>query len=556
MEQELKGQKEVRVKKLSLGICLIAFLAALSWGKVGDVLKTIKTPGPCPTGLAFDGKHLWLADDFTDKIYKIDPETGNVLSSFESPGHHPEGLAWDGQFLWHIDSGEKLMYKLDPETGRALSILESNSPNPRDLAWDGEYLWIADFRSDTLLKVSTVDGMMVQTFPSPAGEPAGLAFDGKYLWVTDRSEDRIYLVNPADGLCLSSLRSYGPFPYGLAWGDGTLWNVDYENKEIYKIKVFDTDIVSKWDELPLSLQFVKEFRNYGPGTVKTLDIYLPIPENRDNQSLLGPVRFDPKPNEMIEDSWGQKIAHFQFKDLKGYSIVRPGWKVDARILAVEYFIYPDKVRTLDDIPLDIRNKFTQDGDKYRVSDPYIQELARKIAGQEKNPYWIVRRIYEYLADHLEYNLKPVGGWNPAPTALRRGTASCSEYSYSMIALCRTLGVPIRYVGAVSLRGDDASFDDVFHRWTEVYLPPYGWIPFDVNKGDRGEGAPPGDKVLGIGNIAARYIITTENGGGDQYLWFGYNYGFKWTSEDRCRIHEESYGLWSPLGEKKYHKPMK
>ena len=63
-------------------------------------------------------------------------------------------------------------------------------------------------------------------------------------------------------------------------------------------------------------------------------------------------------------------------------------------------------------------------------------------------------------------------------------------------------------------------------------------------------------LLGIGNIAARYVITTENGGGDQYLWFGYNYGFKWTSEGRCRIHEESYGLWSPLGEKKYHKPMK
>ncbi len=63
-------------------------------------------------------------------------------------------------------------------------------------------------------------------------------------------------------------------------------------------------------------------------------------------------------------------------------------------------------------------------------------------------------------------------------------------------------------------------------------------------------------MLGIGNIAARYIITTENGGGDKYLWFGYNYGFRWTSEGKCRIHEESYGMWSPLGEKKYNKPVK
>jgi streptogramin lyase len=548
-----KNQKEDSMRKILLGILALTLLSALSWAKVGDVLKTLQTPGPCPTGLAFDGKNLWLADIFTDKIYKINPEDGKVLKSFDSPGSHPEGLAWDGEYLWHIDSGEKSMYRLDPETGKALTILESNSANPRDLAWDGEYVWIIDHRQDILLKVSPEDGMMVHYFPSPALEPAGLTFDGKYLWVTDRGEDRIYLVNPADGLCLSSFRSYGPFAYGLAWGEDVLWNVDYENDEIYKIEVFSDDILTRWDERQMSLHFIKEFRNYGPGVVSTLDIYLPMPESRDNQILLEPVQFDPEPDEVILDSWGQKIAHFHFKDLKSYTVVKPGWKVKAKIYAVEYFIYPDKIGSLDDIPEDIRKKYTQDGDKYRINDPFIQDLARKIAGNQTNPYWIALRIYDYLGKNLTYNLKPLGGWNPAPTVLKRGTASCSEYSYSMIALCRVLGVPIRYAGAVSRRGDDASFDDVFHRWTEVYLPPYGWIPFDSNKGDVDL---PGRKVLGIGNVAARYIITTENGGGDKYLWFGYNYGFQWTSLGQCRIHEESYGMWTPLGKKKYNIPLK
>lgn len=530
---------------------MIFLIFSLSWARVGDILKVIKTPGPCPTGLTFDGKNLWLADSYTDIIYQISPETGVVLKSFESPGHHPEGLAWDGKYLWHIDSGERLMYKIDPENGRAVAILESNSQNPRDLAWDGNYVWIADYKDDLLLKVSPEDGMMVQNFPSPVGEPAGLTFDGKYLWVTDRSEDRIYLVNPDDGLCLSSLRSYGPFPYGLAWGDKVLWNVDYENDEIYKIEVFSDDIFTRWDERQLSLNFVKEFRNYGPGVVKTLDIYLPIPTDRDNQVLVNSVQFDPQPEEIIEDMWGQKIAHFLFKDLKAYSAVKPSWKVEAKISSAEYFIYPDRVGSLREIPSEIKKKFLADGDKYRIRDPYIQNLAEEVAGKEKNPYWVARRVFDFLGKHLTYNLKPLGGWNPAPTVLRRGTASCSEYTYSMIALCRALGVPVRYVGAVSLRGDEASFDDVFHRWTEVYLPPYGWIPFDSNKGDVDL---PGKKVLGVGNVDARYIITTENGGGDKYLWFGYNYGFTWTSEGKCRIHEESYGMWSPLGEKKYHKP--
>ena len=78
--------------------------------------------------------------------------------------------------------------------------------------------------------------------------------------------------------------------------------MDYENDEIYKVKIFDPDIVTKRDEKPLSLRFVKEVRNYGPGTVKTLDIELPIPENRDSQTPLSAVRFDPEPNEVIETS--------------------------------------------------------------------------------------------------------------------------------------------------------------------------------------------------------------------------------------------------------------
>jgi len=58
-------------------VLLLALLSALSASaRVGDVLKTIPCPGPMPTGLACDGKALWVADAFTDKLYRIDPRTG------------------------------------------------------------------------------------------------------------------------------------------------------------------------------------------------------------------------------------------------------------------------------------------------------------------------------------------------------------------------------------------------------------------------------------------------------------------------------------------------
>ncbi len=108
-----------KMKKILPFLGLTLFLFSSIQAKVGDVGKVLPTPGPNPTGLAFDGKFLWLADSRLDKIFKMDPISGKVLKSFESPGFHPEGLAWDGHFLWHVDAKEKMLYCLEPETGIA-----------------------------------------------------------------------------------------------------------------------------------------------------------------------------------------------------------------------------------------------------------------------------------------------------------------------------------------------------------------------------------------------------------------------------------------------------
>ena len=86
------------MKKFFLLFLLLIWPAGLCYPRVGDILKTIPTPGPLPTGLAFDGTHLWLAEDHTDHIYCLDPHSGKVVAKFETPGYHPEGLAWSLQW--------------------------------------------------------------------------------------------------------------------------------------------------------------------------------------------------------------------------------------------------------------------------------------------------------------------------------------------------------------------------------------------------------------------------------------------------------------------------
>lgn len=512
---------------------------------IGDVVKSFPSPGHFSTGLSFDGKHLWIADRKTDLLYQVATDDGHVITTLTAPGFSPTGLAWDGTHLWTIDDKEKYLYRINVTTGIAERVIEAYSSNPKDICWDGKLLWIADDKLDLIMSIDPADGMMISNFPSPARDPDGLTFDGKYLWITDRVEDMIYRVEPLTGQVVTTFHSPDHYPRGLAWDGNYIWNVDYQSDKIYQIKLVDEQYLARSEPKSLQLENTFDFRNYGPGEVNTLHVYIAIPEDRDNQKLIMPVTFDPKPTDILTDQWGQKVAHFQIKNLKSGAFFRATMTIKAQIWSIEYRINPEKVGTLEDIPAEIIQKYLVDGTKLMIQDPFIQKTAKEIVGDERNPYWMARKIYNYLINHLSYNLKPVGGWNPAPTVLKRGTASCSEYSFSMIALCRAVGLPIRYVGAVSLRGDDACLDEVFHRWCEIYLPNYGWIPFDANKGDKPLAA---EQTQGIGDIDCRYIITTTSGGESEYMDWNYNFNHHWTSKDKCRIYTEYYGEWQPLGE--------
>ncbi|MEO0249636.1 MAG: transglutaminase-like domain-containing protein [candidate division WOR-3 bacterium] len=235
------------------------------------------------------------------------------------------------------------------------------------------------------------------------------------------------------------------------------------------------------------------------------------------------------------------MAHFQYHDIAPSQFIHSGMKVKAKLYDIQYYLFPERIGTIEQIPREIKEAYLVDGEKYRVHDPFIQKSAREAVGDEKNAYWIARKIFDYVIERIRYEM--VGGWNIAPTVLKRGTGSCSEYSFVYIALCRAAGLPARYVGSYAVRGDDASLDDVFHRWVEVYLPNYGWVPVDPSRGDKDS---PRDQAAAFGHAYARLLITTVSGGGSEYLGWTYNASEKWTCESPCKVHVETVAEWEPI----------
>jgi hypothetical protein len=527
-----------------LFIILVFFIMdCVAFASPGDIVDSISTPCGCPTGLAYDGNYLWVADRKADSIYKIDPKTGSITKSIPTPGFWPMGLAWDGKYLWNTDLEEEAIYKIDPESEKVLCSIPTPCPSPRGLTWDGNSLWLSDDYEDKVYQVSIEDGTIISSFDAPSGSSTGLAYGRKYLWSADRLRDEIYMLKPDDGNVIIISDSISPYIQGLAWDGNYLWACDYETDKIYKIKIMDNNYYSLKDERKAEVEYTQEFRNYGPSVVNKLDFYLAIPQSLKNQ-VISDIEYNPEPDGFLTDECGQVVAHYQFTDISANKIIRASIRTRAKIYKIHYFIFPENVLALNKIPREIRDKYLTDGSKYRIHNSIIKNAVEEAVGKEKNPYWIMRRIFKYVIDHLKYERSR--GWDAAPEILRRGTGSCSEYTFVFIAMCRAAGLPARFAGSVGIRGDDASLDMVFHRWAEVYLPNYGWIPVDPSGGDS---KSPRRQAMALGILSNRHLITTL-GGGSKYLGWDYNSRAEWEFKGKVKIHLEKIAEWEPVKEGK------
>ncbi len=521
----------------------IVLMVALTMGLrayPGKVVKEFPAPYKFSTGLTFDGKYLWVADYKADKLVCVNPENGQVVRQIPSPGFWPMGLAWDGQYLWNADKARKKIYKVDPRDGTVLMAIEAPSANPQGLAWDGYTLWVSDHRARKIYRIDLQDGTAVFTIPAPATYPQGLTFDGTYLWCADRIRNEIYMIDPTSGEVVLIMNSPGPYPFGLAWDGKYLWNVDYQTDKLYRLIRRDRELYHLHHTRHTLLTATHEVVGTGTGTIRDLRVYFAIPENLPQQQILS-VSFEPEKPETVTDRWQQKFAFFHYQDIPAEKRVQSKMVVEAKISAIDYFIFPEDCGTLKDIPDEIRQRYTADGSKYQLNHPYIQKTVREVVGDETNVYWMARRIFDFVRKKLEYKLE--GGWNTAPVVLQRGTGSCSEYTFSFIALCRAAGIPARYVGSYVVRGDDASLDDVFHRWPEVYLPHYGWIPMDPQGGDR---ELPRDRALHIGHLSNRFLITTQGGGDSRYMGWYYDTYETYITDPGVDVHIETFGEWEPI----------
>ncbi len=504
----------------------------------GHVMAEFSAPCASPSDLAWDGESLWVADWREGVLYRVSPEDGTTLGTIKAPGYRPEGLAWGEGHLFVSDSASRKIFKLDPATGEVQASYETPGRSPKGLAFDGTSLWLGDDGEDKIYELIPDDGTILSYFKAPSAHITALAWDGYYLWVSDRIRDELHMETREGGLVLGTLDSPDAYPNGLAFGQGMLWVSDFETQNIYGLEVMDTDpyLVKDWRETMLDFRHV--IRNDGPGVVTEGVINVAIPPDSLENQRLEDIAFDGGMPDFVEDRWGQKVASFVFTDVQAGESVEASYSARGKVGHLRYFVRPEKVGPLKSVPRDISKQYTVDGTRYRMDDPVLKAAVKKAIGDEERPYWIARKAFDWVIDKLEYQM--VGGWDVPATLIKRGTGSCSEYAFLYIAMVRSAGLPARYEAGTAMRGDEASVDEAYHRWVEVYLPNYGWVPVDPSRGDK---EWPADQAESIGNVANRLFITTIGGGDSKYLSWNYNSIAFVKFSGRAGVIEDGHIVW-------------
>ena len=113
-------------------------------------------------------------------------------------------------------------------------------------------------------------------------------------------------------------------------------------------------------------------------------------------------------------------------------------------------------------------------------EPPVWREAIDVLGHKVTDFWSDAVI---LARHISRtftytpNATHVGTRVSEVLETRRGV--CQDYAHVMLAMCRSQGIPARYVSGYFFNEERRPDEiEASHAWVEVFLPGYGWRGFD------------------------------------------------------------------------------
>jgi transglutaminase-like putative cysteine protease len=231
-------------------------------------------------------------------------------------------------------------------------------------------------------------------------------------------------------------------------------------------------------ELSEPLTFDVEFSVIvtAPYHTHLLKVWLPIPPSDRAQSVsastLSTFPLEVEPQFAVESRHGNRFAYFEFHDPQGAQIIRHQYQATLHNLFWE--VDPEMVEKPAAWPESFTSYLEPEpvadaADFHRVLSAIVPRPTNTAVGLYSAMNWIDANLsYDHSAASLRADADHA-------FSLRRG--HCSDYHGLCATMGRTLGFPTRVTYGLALTPKNSPS----HCKLEAYLPPYGWVSFDLSE---------------------------------------------------------------------------
>ena len=218
-----------------------------------------------------------------------------------------------------------------------------------------------------------------------------------------------------------------------------------------------------------------------PYKTKVLKVWIPMPPS-DSAQIVHANEFTTFPMEVkpkigTEKTFGNQFAYFEFHEPQGAQIIRHKFQVQTREL--RWKVQPDQVKAVAKWPESF-NVYRRSESQAIVLDDRFRKLLKEIVPNRKNPLSDLAMVMSWVGDNFTYDHHDASLAADAAKAFETHRGHCSDYHGFCAAMGRALGYPTRVTYGINTYPKNSPS----HCKLEAFLPPYGWVSFDVSETQR------------------------------------------------------------------------
>ncbi len=215
-----------------------------------------------------------------------------------------------------------------------------------------------------------------------------------------------------------------------------------------------------------------------PYKTKKLKVWLPFPTTdlaqEVSNSKLSSFPMAVEPQIDSEKTFGNKFAYFEFDSPQGAQIIRHQFRI--KVWELRWNVDQDKVVAVKEWPKSF-DIFRRGDTQSVVVDERFEKLLGEIVPAKSNAAQDLSGVMKWVQENFEYDHHDASLRASAEHALTKRRGHCSDYHSFCASVGRVLGVPTRVTYGINTFPKNSPS----HCKLEAFLPPYGWVSFDVSE---------------------------------------------------------------------------